>query len=146
MNMNIKNVEHQFLQVCPIEVMRIYILRSGQDNIIRLCNLQGEVITSMRTKSGHAPRGLAVTNCWDLVYTDIRGVNIVKNRKHRGRLDRIYGLQAIYAVRPSATSWLSWSKVIEKQMLSVTLLLPKSNEKGQPLYPCSGLMGISENK
>lgn len=107
MNMNIKNVEHQFLQVCPIEVMRIYILRSGQDNIIRLFNLQGEVITSMRTKSGHAPRGLAVTNCGDLVYTDIRGVNIVKNRKYRGRLDCIYGLQAIYAVRPPATSWIS---------------------------------------
>lgn len=65
-----------------------YILRSDQDNIIRLFNLkwlwnlQEEVITSKQTKSGRAPSGLTVTNCGDLIYTNIRVVNIMNKKIH----------------------------------------------------------------
>lgn len=65
-----------------------YILRSDQDNIIRLFNLkwlwnlQEEVITSKQTKSGRAPSGLTVTNCGDLIYTYIRVVNIMNKMIH----------------------------------------------------------------
>uniref|UniRef100_A0A8B8BEH7 Uncharacterized protein LOC111109396 n=1 Tax=Crassostrea virginica TaxID=6565 RepID=A0A8B8BEH7_CRAVI len=51
----------------------------GGDNILRLYNLQGELLRSVRTKSWNGPRDIAVTRSGDLVYTDPvdRSVNLV---------------------------------------------------------------------
>lgn len=52
---------------------------SGNDNIIRLYNLEGKLLNSIKTKLGNTPRDLAVTQNDDLVYTDSkkRTVNAV---------------------------------------------------------------------
>ncbi|XP_078330988.1 uncharacterized protein LOC144624841 [Crassostrea virginica] len=42
----------------------------GDDNILRLYNLQGELLRSVQTKSWKDPRDIAVTRSGDLVYAD----------------------------------------------------------------------------
>ncbi|XP_078331295.1 uncharacterized protein LOC111106367 [Crassostrea virginica] len=46
------------------------------DNILRLYNLQGELLRSVRTKSGYESWDIAVTRSGDLVYTDYRDSSI----------------------------------------------------------------------
>ena len=43
---------------------------SGVENILRLYNLQGELLKSVKIKSGNVPWDIAVTQSGDLVYTD----------------------------------------------------------------------------
>lgn len=51
------------------------------DIVMRLYNLQGEVVKSIQTKTLKGPRPMSVTKNGDLVYTDedARTVNIVRN-------------------------------------------------------------------
>ena len=51
----------------------------GNDNILRLYKLQGELLRSVPTKSGYWPQDIAVTQSGDLVYTDPkdRSINLV---------------------------------------------------------------------
>uniref|UniRef100_A0A8B8B6T3 Tripartite motif-containing protein 3-like n=1 Tax=Crassostrea virginica TaxID=6565 RepID=A0A8B8B6T3_CRAVI len=53
--------------------------RGYNDNILRLYNLQGELLRSVQTKSGNEPWDIAVTRSGDLVYTDDRdrSINLV---------------------------------------------------------------------
>lgn len=54
----------------------------GQDKIIRLYNLQGELVKSFKTSSGHNPWDIAVKGNGDLVYTSFndKTVNVVNNK------------------------------------------------------------------
>ncbi|XP_078331502.1 uncharacterized protein LOC144625190 [Crassostrea virginica] len=52
---------------------------NGTNNILRLYNLQGELLRSVQTKSGYWPWDIVVTRSGDLVYTDgsHRSINLV---------------------------------------------------------------------
>ncbi|XP_078331526.1 uncharacterized protein LOC144625198 [Crassostrea virginica] len=50
--------------------------RGDNDNILRLYNLQGELLRSVQTKSGNPPGDIAVTLSGDLVYTDYEDSSI----------------------------------------------------------------------
>ena len=55
----------------------------GNDEFIKMYNLQGKILKSIRTKSGNVPEDITVTRSGHLVYTDYddRSINMVKNKK-----------------------------------------------------------------
>ncbi|XP_048750724.2 uncharacterized protein LOC125662516 [Ostrea edulis] len=57
----------------------------GNNEIMKLLNLQGEPLASIQTKSGNIPRDIALTRDGDLIYIDNynRTVNVVKNNQIR---------------------------------------------------------------
>lgn len=74
------NYEHSLCSVCSLSDERVWTC-GYDDNIMRVYNLQGELVNSIETKSRNIPQDISVTNCGDLVYTDeeARTVDIVKN-------------------------------------------------------------------
>lgn len=55
---------------------------SGWDKILKLFNLNGELIKSVQTKSGNAPQDMTVTSNGDLVYTDDKDGTVNINLKN----------------------------------------------------------------
>nr|XP_022300782.1 uncharacterized protein LOC111108985 [Crassostrea virginica] len=55
----------------------------GDDNILRLYNLQGELLRAVQTKSGNKPQDIAVAQSGDLVYIDWYNgsINLVSDSK-----------------------------------------------------------------
>ncbi|XP_052710090.1 uncharacterized protein LOC128184586 [Crassostrea angulata] len=127
----------------------------GSDNMMSLFNLKGELVKSIKTKSGNIPGDITVTQGGELVYTDYlkRTVNIVKNK----------GIKTIISLR-------SWKPLFVCSALSGDLLVVmitddnkeakvarysgstekqsiQFNEMGQPLYSLQNhTKYICENK
>ncbi|XP_056007652.1 E3 ubiquitin-protein ligase Midline-1-like [Ostrea edulis] len=53
----------------------------GDNETMKLLNLQSKLLTSIQTKSGGLPTDIAVTRDGDLVYTDSNTINLIKNKQ-----------------------------------------------------------------
>lgn len=112
------------------------------DSILRLYNIQGKIVKSIKTMSGNPPSDITVSSNGDLFYTDYddKSVNIVRNMqiqevvrlqglKPRGSC--ITGCGEILVVMDSddysQTKVVRYSDTKEKQSIQF-------NDKGQPLF------------
>lgn len=84
----------------------------GQNSILRLYNLHGELLNSIQTKSNNMPHDIEVPKSGDWIYTVIyKTLYMVKNAKQiqesRNISDCSDGSQATYVVHPLMLFW--WS-------------------------------------
>ena len=128
---------------------------SAKDNILRLYNLQGELLKSGRTKSGNRPSNIAVIKSGDLVYTDHndRSINILKNTKI-DLLVRLRGWLPLYVCGTSSTDLLvimisddeKQSKVVRFSGFTETQSI-QTDDFGHPLYSTTNdPKDLSENR
>nr|XP_022305821.1 uncharacterized protein LOC111112576 [Crassostrea virginica] len=140
----------------------------GDNKIMKLYNLKGELLKSVQTKSGNDPRDIAVTRSGGLVYADYvdRSINLVSGtQKLFSRLvsgTKIQTLITLRGWRPcylcstasgdllvimtsdnrKQTKVVRYSGSTEKQIIQY-------DDQGKPLYSSGGLLNIkylSENR
>nr|XP_022293786.1 uncharacterized protein LOC111104232 [Crassostrea virginica] len=123
------------------------------NDILRLYNLQGELLRSVQTKSGNVPEDIAVTRSGDLVYTDWmdRSINLMIGTPIK-RLIKLRGwrphglcstssgdlLVTMESDDNKQTKVVRYSGSIEKQSIQWV--------SGKPLYSSGGIKYLSENR
>ncbi|XP_078331327.1 uncharacterized protein LOC144625119 [Crassostrea virginica] len=127
------------------------------DNILRLYNLQGELLRSVQAKSRLPPDDIAVTRSGDLVYTDYwdSSINLVSGTQIQ-TLITLRGWRPLRLCSTSSGDLLvimttdDWkqTKVVRYSGYTVKQSI-QWDDQGKPLYSSGGLFGykyLSENR
>lgn len=125
----------------------------GLDNIMRLYNIQGELVKSIQTKSGNLPQDISVTRDGELIYVDHedRSVNLVNNK----RIKAVVRLQWWKPRNVCCTSSGGFLVMMIKDENKQSRLLRYTgsekhtfqfNDNGELLYSSGGMKYVSENK
>ncbi|XP_056002474.1 E3 ubiquitin-protein ligase TRIM71-like [Ostrea edulis] len=151
----IATIDTGYEDLYSVSCLSEYQVWTGGDNeTMKLLNLQSKLLTSIQTESRNAPWDIAVTSDGNLVYTDDdnKTVNLVKN-KQVGTLIRLQGWRPLYVCSSSFDDLLvtmisddrKQSKVVrysgytEKQTIQF-------DHQGRPLYSTYNTKYISENR
>lgn len=152
-------IDTQYEDLCSVACLNDKkVWTSGEGKIIKLFNLKGELMNTIKTKSGNAPSDIAVTRHGDLVYTDHsdRSLNLVKNMQVKEMI-RLRGWRPRNVCRTSCSDLLvvmdsdddEQTKVVRYSDFSTELMMKQCiqyNDKGQPLFSYGGTKFISENR
>ena len=152
------NTRYNYLQnVSCLDDKKIW--TRGTDNIIRLYNLQGELLKSIKTDSGNVPEDIAVTRQGAaLVYADYgnRTVNMVKNSQTETTINLNGWFRAWKPRAVCSTSSGDLLVVVDSDNDSQTKVIryTGSTEKhsiqydlqNQPLYSHGGTKHVTENR
>ncbi|XP_048748341.2 E3 ubiquitin-protein ligase TRIM36-like [Ostrea edulis] len=125
----------------------------GDNNTMKLLNLQSKLLTSIQTKSGRRPGDIAVTRDGYLVYTDYHGntINLIKNKQIQTVIT-LQGWRPLYVCCTAGNDLLVTMVSDDKQ--SKVVRYSGSTEKhsiqfddqGRPLYSSGGCKYLSENR
>jgi hypothetical protein len=125
----------------------------GRDDVIKLFNLQGEILSSVQTKLGNVI-DIAVTRDGDLVYTDYinKTVNIVKNNQIHSVIT-LQGWEPGYVCCTAAGEFLITMRSEDYRQSKVARYTGSTetqsiqvDDQGRPLYSPGVFRYISENR
>ncbi|XP_061177617.1 uncharacterized protein LOC133186377 [Saccostrea echinata] len=126
----------------------------GKGSIMKLYNLQGRLLKSVKTKSANDPRDITVTRNGDLIYTDseARSINIVKNKQIQ-EVIRIQGWKPYYVCSTSSADLLVTMVSDDKEQSKVVrysgyteIQTIQFDSEDKPLYSTGYHKYISENR
>ncbi|XP_062585878.1 tripartite motif-containing protein 2-like [Saccostrea cucullata] len=151
----ITTIDTGYGQMCSVTMLNDEeIWTCGKENIMKLFNLQGELLKSIQTKSGKIPCDIAVTRSGDLVYTDSdrRTVNRVKN-EHIKKVIKLQGWRPYHVCSTFSDDLLvtmdsdedKQSKVVRYSGSTVKQTIQLDRE-GKPLYSSGYFKYMCENR
>ena len=127
---------------------------SGEDKIIKLYNLHGELLESVATKDGNYPWDIAVTQNRELVYSYQKNgtVNIFRNGRVK-ELIRVSGWNARnICITSNGDLLVFMNKYARKQSKvvrysgNIEVLNIQCDSRGQPLFSGKNTTRLTENK